>query len=193
MPDATGTPPHVNLSANPALGASQSVRTALRTLEDPQVCQLPETYEGAETLSVPATEGIWEEGLPVPVTLPEEEGFYAFCAVAGEDYQGAATVIFEVDRTPPAFDPVVEVEPTPDDPNTLTVLPVIDPPEIAIIRQAWVPGDGECPAREDFQMSMGMLEFVEENDRPKTYCAYGLDSAGNESGIVRVFLPKDYN
>ena len=137
-------------------------------------------------MTVPATEYDWDEGRVVPVTLPEVEGHYALCAVANDDYAGAATVLFEVDRTPPLFQPGASVEDLGD--GNVTVFPFLNPPELSTVRFTWVPGDAECPAPETFQDFFIVPLTLMADQLPATYCIYGLDQAGNATDVVRIPL-----
>lgn len=186
LPDATHLAPEVNLALNPSVGASAAVRTVLVPLESAGVCTDPATYEGAAAGTVPAVENPWDEGLILPVSLPEEEGFFALCAVAGDDYQGAATVLFEVDRTPPKFEPGASVEGIGD--GNIVVNPFLNPPELSTVRFTWVPGEQECPATSEFQDFFVVPLMLEAGDLPATYCIYGMDQAGNATDVVRIPL-----
>ena len=186
LPDANNATAMANLALNPAVGDSAPVRTALVELTGSGVCADPATYDGAEAVTVPATEYDWDEGRVVPVTLPEVEGHYALCAVANDDYAGAATVLFEVDRTPPLFQPGASVEDLGD--GNVTVFPFLNPPELSTVRFTWVPGDAECPVPETFQDFFIVPLTLMADQLPATYCIYGLDQAGNATDVVRIPL-----
>lgn len=186
LPDATGQVPEVNLALNPSVGASAQVRTALVPLDRSAVCTDPATYDGAESVTVPAVTYPWEDGLVLPVTLPAEEGFFALCAAVEDDYDAAATVIFEVDQTPPMFQPGASVEDIGD--GNIMINPFLNPPELSTVRFTWVPGDTECPATSEFQDFFVIPLMLEANQLPATYCIYGLDQAGNSTDVVRIPL-----
>lgn len=188
LPDSTAQMPQVSLALDPALGESAPVRTALVPLTSSEVCSDPATYadSDASTATVTVVENPWEDGLVLPVDLPEEEGFLALCAVVEDDYPGAATVIFEVDRTPPLFAPGASVEDIGD--GNIVVSPFLNPPELSTVRFTWVPGDDECPATSDFQDYFVVPLMLEADQLPATYCIYGLDAAGNQTDVVRIPL-----
>lgn len=186
LPDANNADARANLAVNPAVGDSAPVRTALVELTDASVCADPATYADAATATVPATEHDWDEGHIVAVTLPEVEGHYALCAVAKDDYAGAATVLFEVDRTPPLFQPGASVYDLGE--GNVSVSPFLNPPELSTVRFTWVPGDAECPAPETFQDFFIVPLTLMADDLPATYCIYGLDQAGNTTDVVRIPL-----
>lgn len=54
------------------------------------------------------------------------------------------------------------------------------------MRFTWVPGDAECPAREEFQDFFIVPLMLEADELPATYCIYGLDQAGNTTEVTRV-------
>ncbi|MBK7820610.1 MAG: hypothetical protein IPJ61_05940 [Tessaracoccus sp.] len=184
LPDATGIPPRANLVVNPAVADSAPVRTVLVELTDSGVCGDPATYSDAPTVTVPAVGHDWDDGYVLPVKLPEDEGHYALCAVANDDYAGAASVLFEVDRTPPLFQPGGSVEDLGD--GNVSVSPFLNPPELSTVRFTWVPGDAECPATETFQDFFIVPLTLMAEDLPATYCIYGLDQAGNATDVVRI-------
>lgn len=187
LPDATRQLPEVDLALNPAVGESAPVRTTLVPLDRGGVCTDPATYEGAQAGTIAAVEHSWDEGLVLPVTLPEQEGFFALCAVVEDDYAGAATVIFEVDRTPPIFPPGASVEHIGD--GNLVVSPFLNPPELSTVRFTWVPGDVQCPPTSEFRDFFVVPLTLEADQLPATYCIYGLDQAGNTTDVVRIPLP----
>lgn len=187
LPDAVGLVPQADLVINPAFADSAPVRTALVELTGSAICTDPAVYvddETAEPPIAPAVERPWDPGLVVPVTLPEEEGHYALCAVAGEDYAGAAAVVFEVDRTPPLSQPDVSVEDLGE--GNVSVFPFLNPPELSTVRFTWVEDDTACPAMEQFQDFFIVPLMLEADQLPATYCIYGLDQAGNTTDVVRI-------
>ena len=131
----------------------------------------------------------WEQkGTPLAVSLPEVEGRYTLCAVAGEDYAGAASVIFEVDRTPPIFPATAQVEDI--DGGTVIVRPHLNPPELSTFRLTW--GDPETVDCEDTANFVDFLIIpltLTAEDRPASYCLYGLDGAGNTTDVTRIEIP----
>ena len=186
LPNSAGQVPEVSLALNPSVGESAQVRTALVPLDSSSVCTDPATYDGAESVAVPAVTYPWEDGLVLPVDLPAEEGFFALCAVVEDDYEGAATVIFEVDQTPPMFQPGASVEDI--GAGNIAVNPFLNPPELSTVRFTWVPGDAECPATSEFQDFFVIPLMLEAEQLPATYCIYGLDQAGNTTDVVRIPL-----
>ncbi|QLQ09141.1 MAG: trypsin-like serine protease [Nocardioidaceae bacterium] len=184
LPDANRSIPQAGLVTHSSLGDSASVRTALVELTGAAVCAEPAVYDGADAVEVPSGVYPWDPGYELPVTLPEEEGHYALCAVAGNDYAGAAAVVFEVDRTPPLFEAGASVYDLGE--GNVTVSPFLNPPELSTVRFTWVPGDAECPAREEFQDFFIVPLMLEADELPATYCIYGLDQAGNTTEVTRV-------
>ncbi|HMR48999.1 MAG TPA: hypothetical protein PKE40_07215 [Arachnia sp.] len=187
LPDAVGQTAQADLVINPAFADSAPVRTALVELTRSTVCTDPAVYADyatAEASIAPAVEDPWDPGLVLPVTLPEEEGHYALCAVAGDDYAGAAAVVFEVDRTPPLFQPGASVEDLGE--GNVSIAPFLNPPELSTVRFTWVEGDTECPTTEQFQDFFIVPLMLEAEHLPATYCIYGLDQAGNTTDVVRI-------
>lgn len=187
LPDANGQTPQADLVINPAFADSAPVRTVLVELTSSTVCTDPAVYAGlatAEAPIAPAVEHPWDPGYVVPVTLPEEEGHYALCAAAEDDYAGAMAVVFEVDRTPPLFQAGASIEDLGT--GNVSVLPFLNPPELSTVRFTWVEGDNECPATEQFQDFFIVPLMLEADQLPATYCIYGLDQAGNTTDVVRV-------
>ena len=129
LPNVGGMPPQVSLVGS----AEGTVRTALVPLGDGTVCLDEGTYEGADRAGLPEAGDDWEQvGVVVPVALPAQEGHYTLCAVSGSDYDGAATVLFEVDRTPPLFPASAEVEDIGG--GAVVVLPHLNPPDTTTVR-----------------------------------------------------------
>ncbi|MFT3798919.1 trypsin-like serine peptidase [Microbacterium sp.] len=184
LPDATGSTPDVGLVTSEAFGGDAPVRTALVALTSAAVCTDPSAYAGAESTSVPAGVEEWDPGQIIPITLPDVEGHYALCAVAGDDYAGAAAVLFEVDRTPPIFAAGASVEDLGD--GHVWVSPFLNPPEISTVRFTWVPGDVACPATDQFQDFFIVPLLLEPDQLPATYCIYALDAAGNTTEVTRI-------
>lgn len=184
LPDANGGMPEVDLVVAPALGESAPVRTALVELTGADVCADPSVYAAAQAITVPAAGDPWDPGYVLPVALPEQEGRFALCAVAGDDYAGAATVLFEVDRTPPLFPAGAAVEHIGE--GNVSIQPFLNPPEISTVRFTWVPGDGDCPATEQFRDFFIVPLTLEAGDLPATYCIYALDQAGNTTDVTRI-------
>ena len=186
LPDASHRLPVADLSLSGPVGTSAPVRTILAPLDRSDVCTDPATYANAVQATVSAVEHPWDPGLEVPANLPEEEGLFALCAVANDDYAGAATVIFQVDRTPPMFQPGASVEGIGE--GNIVVNPFLNPPELTTVRFTWLPGDVECPATSEFQDFFVIPLMIEASDLPATYCIYGLDQAGNATDVVRMPL-----
>ena len=92
-------------------------------------CLDGDTYADAETHVLPRQGQPWEAvGVVVTPQLPGEEGHYLLCAVSGEGYDLAASVIFEVDRTPPTLAADAEVERL--EGGGVAVRPLLRPPEL---------------------------------------------------------------
>lgn len=165
-----------------------TVRTGLVPIGDGTACQNPATYQGATTITVPAAGKNWEQlGTKVPVDLPTKEGHYLLCAVKGEDFAGAAGVLFDVDRTPPVLPAGAEVT---GDEGGLTVVPHLDPPELSTVRFTWgAPDEVDCADTDAFQDFFIVPLNLAAEDLPATYCVYGLDSAGNRTPVTRIDLP----
>lgn len=183
LPDSVGALPGASLVARRA----GTVRTVLVELGDGDECADPAVYIGATEIEVPASTGTeWKaEGTAAAVDLPEVEGWYALCALFGDDHAGAATITFEVDRTPPAVELVIAVEDLGE--GAVWVRPYLEPPEIATIRFTWGPaGQVDCEDAASFQDFFIVPLLLEAGDQPATYCAYGLDNAGNASPVTEV-------
>ena len=165
-----------------------SVRTALVPLRDATACQAPETYAGAVALDIPAAGEAWEQvGRVVPVELPASEGRFLFCAVNGENYAGAASVLFQVDRTPPVLPAGAEVV---DSDGSVIVVPHLNPPEIATVRFAWgAPEAIDCGDPSGFQDFFIIPLTLTADDLPARYCIYALDDAGNAGPVTTIELP----
>lgn len=185
LPDANGRMADVSLVGRTAGPA----RTVLVPLGDGTACLRPETYASAADTVVPQAGAEWElKGEPLPVQLPEIEGHYVLCAVAGEDYAGAASVLFEVDRTPPIFPATAEVEDIGD--GTVIIRPHLNPPELATFRFTWGdPKTVDCEDTAGFQDFMIVPVTLTAEDRPASYCLYGMDGAGNATDITRIEIP----
>lgn len=186
LPDSTGTLPEALL-----VGATAGVvRTALVPLGDGTACTQAATYAEAAELPLPEGGEPWDrEGARVTVDLPAEEGHHALCAVAGDDYAGAATVLFEVDRTPPLFPASATVEDIGG--GSVVVRPHLDPPELSTVRFTWGPrGEVDCSDTASFQDFFIIPLTLEAGDLPATYCVYGLDGAGNATDAVEIDIPK---
>jgi hypothetical protein len=185
-PNSAGERPGASL-VGPEAG---HVRTALVPLGDASVCASAATYAGAKPGDLPEAGDGWDQvGLPVPVNLPQEEGRFLLCAVNGSDYAGAASVIFEVDRTPPIFPASAEVEDIGG--GTVIVRPHLVPPEISTVRFTWgAPDTVDCEDTAGFQDFFIVPLTLEAGDLPATYCIYALDAAGNSTDVTRIEIPK---
>lgn len=186
LPNFAGDLPAVNLVGR----AEGSVRTALVPLGDARACQHPETYLDAAATALPKAGEEWERvGVNIPVKLPEQEGRFLFCAVAGEDYPGAASVLFDVDRTPPTIPAGAEIEDIGG--GAVVVRPVIHPPEITSVRFTWgAPNTVDCDNTEGFQEFFIVPLTLERGDLPVKYCVYGMDTAGNRTDVTRIDIPR---
>ncbi len=185
LPDATGRTPAASLVGRTAGPA----RTVLVPLGDATACQQPETYTSANPTVVAQAGYEWDQlGTVVDVKLPETEGHYLLCAVAGDDYAGAASVLFDVDRTPPIFPATAEVEDI--DGGTVVVRPHLNPPELATFRFTWGdPKTVDCEDTANFQDFFIVPLTLTSEDLPATYCLYGLDNAGNATDVTRIEIP----
>ncbi|NTW39188.1 MAG: hypothetical protein HGA44_04750 [Cellulomonadaceae bacterium] len=183
--DATGQLPDVSLVGSRAGRA----RTALIPLGDGSGCTRRATYAGAPEVALPLAGEDWELfGTVVPVDLPQDEGWFTLCAVAGDDYGGAASVLFEVDRTPPLVEAGASVEDVGD--GVVVVRPHLDPPEISTVRFTWGPPDAvDCADTESFRDFFIAPLTLEPGDLPAVYCLYGMDAAGNPTDVVTLEIP----
>jgi hypothetical protein len=186
LPNAVGTLPVVSIVGRMA----GTVRTALAELGDGAACQRPDTYAGAPRAALPEAGDEGEQtGVEVPVDLPEKEGRFVLCAVSGSDYAGAATVLFDVDRTPPIFAANAEVEDIGG--GTVIVRPHLVPPEISTVRFTWgAPEKVDCGDTASFQDFFIVPLTLQASDLPATYCVYGLDAAGNATPVTKIEIPK---
>jgi len=184
VPNAAGAIPQVSLVGLEA----GTARTALVPLGDATACQRAETYAGSRSVTLPKAGEPWEAvGVTVPVNLPETEGHYLLCAVRGAGYAAAASVLFEVDRTPPLFKANAEV--TDIGGGNVVVSPHLNPPEISTVRFAWGKPDLDCSNRSAFQDFFIVPLTIEAHDLPARYCVYGLDAAGNATDITTIDIP----
>ena len=185
LTDSTGRTPEVSLVGSSA----QTVRTALAPLGDGTVCSAAGTYAGAAAAPLPVAGDPWEDGHLVAPDLPEEEGRFVLCAVAGDDYAGAASVLFAVDRTPPIVDAGASVEDLGE--GWVMVRPHMDPPELAGVRFHWgASGTIDCADRDAFQDFFLVPLTLGPDDLPATYCVYGTDDAGNPTPVVTIDIPR---
>lgn len=169
--------------------AEGTMRSALVPIGDATACQNPGTYVGAEPQPLPVAGYPWDlHGQVVTAELPAEEGFYHLCAVARDDYSGAAGVLFEVDRTPPILPIGADVEDLGG--GSMLVQPHLNPSEIATVRFKWGPkGSTDCTDSATFQDFLVIPLVLEAKDLPATYCIYGMDVAGNRSPIKQIDIP----
>ncbi len=192
LPDAVGALPEVLLSGSvPGTGsevADAPVRTALAPLGDGTACTDPATYVGtASIVMTVSAEDPWSSALRLPVDLPAVEGRYLLCVVRGEGYEAAASVLFEVDRTPPAVAAAADVE---DIGDAVMVRPHLMPPELANVRFTWgAPGAVDCTDTASFQGFMIVPLTIMNEDLPAVYCVYGMDQAGNATGVTEIEIP----
>lgn len=185
LPDGSGRLPEVSF-----VGAATGViRTALVPLGDATACSAPQTYAGAGEEVLPHAGKPWElRGILVTADLPEQEGHYLLCAVRGEGYAGAASVLFEVDRTPPLFAAAAGVERL--DNGVAIVRPYLNPPELSTVRFLWgAPGAIDCTDTAAFQDFFIAPLTLEAQDLPATYCIYGMDAAGNPTPVTTIDIP----
>ena len=183
--DARGRSPDVSL-----VGESVSVvRTTLVPIGDGTACLDKSTYAESAARLLPQAGEQWElVGAIVPVDLPESEGFHLLCAVRAEGYDRAASVLFQVDRSPPvmAADAVVERL----DDGGLVVRPLLAPPEIAAVRFGWgTSGAIDCADAEQLDDYFLAPLVIGVDELPAVYCIYGMDAAGNRTPVSRIDLP----
>ncbi len=180
LPDGTGSLPTVSFVGREA----GQYRTALIPLGDATGCADPASYaeQSARPLPQASDLGSWDAvGESERVELPETEGWFLFCGVAGEDYAGAASVLFSVDRTPPLFPAGVDIEDLGG--GAVVLRPHLNPPELSNVRFAWGPLDQTDCATTDFQDFFIVPLTLEASDLPARYCIYGMDSAGNQTPV----------
>lgn len=166
-----------------------AMRSALVPIGDAKACQKPETYSGATAQPLPVAGEPWDpHGQVVTADLPAVEGFYQLCAVKGDDYAGAAGVLFEVDRTPPVLPVGADVEDLGG--GSMLVQPHLNPPELATVRFKWGPkGSTDCTDSAMFQDFFIVPLLLEPKDLPATYCVYGMDTAGNKTEVKQIDIP----
>lgn len=186
LPDANGRTPAVGLVGR----TPSTVRTALVPLGDGTACLMPETYASAAVIDIPQAGYEWEQlADPLQVDLPEVEGHYTLCAVAGDDYDGAASVLFEVDRTPPVFPATAEIEDIGG--GSVVVRPHLNPPELSTFRFTWGdPKTVDCEDTSNFQNFMIVPLTLTTENLPASYCLYGLDHAGNTTPVNRIEIER---
>ena len=188
LPNSLGATPSVSVVGRHA----GTARTALVPFGDGRACQREETYSGAATVALRKAAKPGEAlGIPVDVDLPETEGHYLLCAVRGHDYEGAAAVLFEVDRTPPLIAATAEVEDIGE--GNLRVTPQLNPPEISAVRSMWGPPDTvNCADPTGFYPADPSPKplAISAANLPVRYCIYGQDAAGNATGIAVINLPQ---
>lgn len=184
-PDATGALPSVSL-----VGAEEGVvRTALVPLGDGKACADSDTYDVGLPVRLPQAGEPWElRGVQVPVDLPETEGRFMLCAVREANFAGAASVLFDVDRTPPLFPASATVEDIGD--GAVLVQPHLNPPEISTVRFTWGdPDETDCADTESFRdFFIAPLTLLAEQ-LPARYCVYGMDAAGNATPVTEIDIP----
>lgn len=184
-PNSTGAVPGVSLVGD----ASGTARTALVPLVDGSECTDPATYAGASEVMIPEAGDEWEVvGTQQPVELPQAEGWYAYCAVVGNSYAQAATILFEVDRTAPIFEATADVEDLGE--GAVLVRPHLNPPELSTVRFTWgSPDEVDCEDTASFQDFFIVPLTLMPEDLPARYCVYGLDAAGNTTGVAEIDIP----
>ncbi|PZU44715.1 MAG: hypothetical protein DI566_11495 [Microbacterium sp.] len=184
LPDSTGRTPEVTLVG----GEPGTVRTALVPLGDGAACTAPATYDGAPPAPLTADTDAAHQDSPLAVDLPEKEGRYLLCAVRDDGYEAAASVLFEVDRTPPLVEAGASIEDIGG--GGVVVRPHLDPPEISNVRFAWgSPGSVDCDDTASFQDFFIVPLTLTADQLPVTYCIYGMDAAGNPTPVTRIDIP----
>ena len=182
LPDSAGRLPAVSLvGAEPG-----TARTALTPIGNATACTDAATYDGATELDLPIAGAPWEQvGAAVPVDLPEAEGWYLLCAVRGDAYTAAATVLFEVDRTPPVIPLDVDIDDLGE--GTVSVQPTFAPPELARVRFTYGPADTvDCDDTDAFRDLMMVPPILGPDELPAVFCVYAQDAAGNATPVQRV-------
>jgi hypothetical protein len=183
-PNGVGQNPEVSLAGT----HPGTARVAIAPLGDGTNCLSPGAYTEAMVVSFPSAGEPWEDGVIVPVPLPEEEGRYVFCAVADDNYGGATTVLFDVDRTPPIFPADATVQSIGD--GAVLVQAHLNPPEISTVRFTWGhPDTVDCDDTATFQDLFIAPLTIFADDLPATYCLYGLDAAGNPTPVQTIDIP----
>ncbi|MEZ3160601.1 trypsin-like peptidase domain-containing protein [Microbacterium sp. BWT-B31] len=184
LPDAFDRMPAASLVGREA----GVVRTAVVPIGDARACTAEATYAGSAPAELPAATEAWERaGTRVAVELPEEEGRFLLCAVRGDAYAAAATVLFAVDRTPPVVPAGASVE---DLGAGILVQPHMDPPELTATRFVWgPPGEVDCDDLDAFEPAPFFPLIIDPADLPAVYCVYSKDEAGNPSPVARVDIP----
>ncbi|WP_439564009.1 trypsin-like serine peptidase [Microcella sp.] len=186
VPDSVG-----RVAAVSFVGVSEGLgRWALVPLGDGAACLDPATYANGTAVEIAAGGEVWEQfGTEFEVPLPDEEGRYVLCGVAGEDYAGAASVLFTVDRTPPVLSAGAVIER--DGEDGVLVWPFIDPPEISTVRFVWgAPGEVDCDDADAFTDFFVMPLFLTDDQLPIRYCVYGMDEAGNRTPVEVVEIAR---
>lgn len=170
------------------VGAEEGeVVTVTVPLGDGSACRNPDTYVGGSVHMLPEAGEEWSiEGLIVTADLPETEGWFVLCAMRGDAAETAATVLFEVDRTPPVVSAGATVE---DIGGAIVVLPHLDPPELSTVRFTWGPvGVVDCSDTATFQDFFTVPLTIDSSELPALYCVYGMDAAGNATEVVEIPL-----
>lgn len=185
LPDASGRLPEVRLAGEQA----GTVRTALTPLGEGTACTDAATYTGTAPQDLPEAGEPWDlKGVVIPVPLPETEGHYLLCAVRGESYERAASVLFSVDRTPPVLPATVDIEDMGE--GSVMVRPHFDPPELSTVRFTWGdPDTVDCDDTSAFGDLRMVPPILGPDELPALFCLYGLDSAGNSTPVERIDIP----
>jgi hypothetical protein len=156
---------------------------------DGRACLEERTYAASDARVLPHAGNRWEQvGVIVPVALPAVEGFYLLCAVRAERFDAAASVLFQVDRTPPVVAAGAVVEPLAR--GGVIVRPYLDPPELSAVRFGWgARGEFDCRDSDELTDFFVAPLVIEAGDLPAVYCIYGMDAAGNRTPVTRVDIP----
>lgn len=181
LPNSVGATPEVNLSG----AAGGTVRDALIPLGDGTGCTDPATYADAEATPLISAEHDWDQATVKAVDLPEVEGRYLLCAVRDEGYTSAASILFDVDRTPPTLEAGADIEDIGE--GVVVVRPNLNPPELSNFRFTWgAPGEVDCDDTASFQGFFIVPLTLMPDDLPADYCIYGMDAAGNPTPVTRI-------
>ena len=183
--DAFGRPPEASLVG----GSVGVVRTVVVPIGDGTPCLDERTYLDSAARVLPhAGDRRQQVGVIVPIELPEAEGYYLLCGVRARGYSGAASVLFQVDRTPPVIAAGAVVQPLAR--GGVIVRAHLDPPELAAVRFGWgARGAFDCRDTDQLTDFFVAPLVIEAEDLPAVYCIYGMDAAGNRTPVTRIDIP----
>ena len=132
-------------------------------------------------------------------TIPESEGFYYLCVVAGnsptvdatwQPTQHATVVIAQIDATPPIIPPIVSIR---DRGNEYAIEPIFEPPELSAY--SWklgIPATTDCAAPTAYQPYHGVpIRLDKSTQLPTKLCLIGFDSATNPTPPLEKVIGED--